>query len=93
MEDVYNFEPTPDELSAEEQKYVLGAQANLWSEYIPTPKDVEYMILPRMTALSEVVWTKKDAKDWNDFSIRLNAFAERLDVLGLNYATHSLNKK
>ncbi len=93
VEDVYNYEPTPDELTAEEQKYVLGAQANLWSEYIPTPEGVEYMILPRMSALSEVVWTAKDAKDWNDFSGRLNSFADRFDALGLNYATHSLEKK
>jgi hexosaminidase len=92
VEDVYNFEPTPSELSPEEQKYVLGAQANLWSEYIPTPKGVEYMVLPRMTALSEVVWTAKDGKNWNDFSERLNTFKSRYDELGLNYATHTFSK-
>jgi hexosaminidase len=92
VEDVYNFEPTPTELSAEEQKYVLGAQANLWSEYIPTTEGVEYFILPRMTALSEVVWTAKGDKNWDDFSERLDSFRSRYDELGLNYATHTFEK-
>jgi len=93
VEDVYNYNPTPDELSSEEQKFILGSQANVWTEYIPTPEYVEYMILPRMTALSEVVWSSQDSRNWENFSERLNVFAKRYDAMGLNYAKHSLEKK
>lgn len=86
--DVYAYEPVPNELSAEERSYVLGAQGNVWTEYMDTTDDVEYMILPRMTALSEVVWTQKDAKNWDDFKSRLNTMRNRYDSMGLNYAKH-----
>lgn len=87
--DVYAYEPMPEELSAEEQQYILGAQGNVWTEYMKTTDYVEYMILPRMTALSEVVWSSKDNRNWEDFSNRLEAFKERYDALGLNYAKHT----
>ena len=93
VEDVYNYEPTPEELTVEEQKFILGAQANLWSEYIKTTDYAEYMVLPRMSALSEVVWTPKEAKNWKNFNQRLHTLAERFKVMGLNYATHSLTKE
>jgi len=89
VEDVYNFEPTPTELTREEQKYILGAQANVWSEYMETTDYVEYMILPRMTALSEVVWSSKESRNWQDFSKRLKYFSKRYDAMGLNYAKHT----
>lgn len=89
VEDVYNFEPTPAELTREEQKYILGAQANVWSEYMETTDHVEYMILPRMTALSEVVWSSKESRNWQDFSKRLKYFSKRYDAMGLNYAKHT----
>lgn len=91
--DVYAYEPLPEELSAEEQQYILGAQANVWTEYMKTTDYVEYMILPRMTALSEVVWSSKDHRNWEDFSNRLEAFKLRYDALGLNYAKHTFKKE
>ncbi|MBJ6366914.1 beta-N-acetylhexosaminidase [Snuella sedimenti] len=91
--DVYAYEPTPEELSAEEQKFILGAQGNVWTEYMATTDYVEYMILPRMSALSEVVWSDKDAKNWDDFNARLNIFVNRLEAMGLNYAKHSVQKE
>ncbi len=82
---VYSFEPTPSELNEEEQKYVLGAQGNVWTEYIPTPADVEYMALPRMCALAEVVWTSKELKNYDDFEFRMGKQYLRLDAMGANY--------
>ncbi|ETN95127.1 beta-N-acetylhexosaminidase [Zhouia amylolytica] len=93
VEDVYNYNPHPEELSAEESKYILGAQANVWTEYIGTTDYVEYMILPRMTALSEVVWVANDTKNWDDFKSRLSAIKDRYDALGLNYAKHVFEDK
>ncbi len=57
LKKVYDYNPIPKELTEEEAKYVLGAQANVWTEYILTPANVEYMVLPRMLALAEVVWS------------------------------------
>ncbi|MGD9560708.1 MAG: family 20 glycosylhydrolase [Pyrinomonadaceae bacterium] len=85
LERVYDFDPVPSELSAEEAKYILGGQANLWTEYIETPDRVEYMIFPRMLALSEVLWSKKEDRNWTDFQRRLNAILPRLDKQGINY--------
>ncbi|MCL5129166.1 MULTISPECIES: beta-N-acetylhexosaminidase [unclassified Algibacter] len=93
VEKVYSYNPLPQELTKEEQKYILGAQANVWSEYITTPKQVEYMVLPRLTALSEVVWSTYETKDWSDFQMRLIHLTKRYDALGLNYAKHSLELK
>jgi len=93
VEKVYSYDPTPKELSKEEQKYILGAQANVWTEYIATPEYLEYMILPRMDAMAEVVWTKPDNKNWDDFKERLNPMAKRYDVMGLNYAKHVFTGK
>ena len=92
VNDVYQYEPSPKGLSADEQKYVLGAQANVWTEYMKTIDYVEYMILPRMTALSEIVWTPKDDKNWKDFDSRLQHIVKRYDAMGLNYAKHSIKK-
>ncbi|MCL6296134.1 beta-N-acetylhexosaminidase [Jejuia spongiicola] len=90
--DVYAYEPMPEELTPEERQYILGAQANVWTEYMKTTDHVEYMILPRMSALSEVVWSSKENRNWEDFSIRLNTFKDRFDALGLNYAKHTFKK-
>ena len=70
VEKVYSYEPTPLELSAEEGKYILGAQGNVWTEYMPTWDLVEYNVLPRMTALSEVVWSTKKNRDWEEMKGR-----------------------
>ncbi|MCX6225635.1 MAG: family 20 glycosylhydrolase, partial [Bacteroidia bacterium] len=85
MEKVYSYEPTPEELNAEEAKHVLGAQANIWTEYILTEKQVEYMALPRMSALAEVVWTPKVLRDYEKFSHRLERQYQRFDAMKLNY--------
>ncbi len=86
LKKVYHYEPVPKELNVEQSKYVLGAQANLWTEYIPTTQHVEYMVLPRMLALSEVVWSKKDARNWDSFNARLQAHFRSFEQKGWNYA-------
>jgi hexosaminidase len=85
IEKVYSYEPTPEELTVEEAKHVLGAQANVWTEYIPTEKQVEYMALPRMSALAEVVWTPKALRDYEKFSHRMERQYKRFDAMKLNY--------
>lgn len=82
---VYSFEPVPPELTADEAKYVIGGQANIWTEYMKTASHVEYMAFPRMLALSEVLWSKKEDRDFADFQRRLNAILPRLDKQGVNY--------
>ena len=64
VEKVYNFEPVADELADEEKKHILGAQANVWTEYIGTPEHVEYMMVPRMAALAEVQWMMPEKKSY-----------------------------
>jgi hexosaminidase len=86
IEKVYAYEPIPKELSAAEGKYVLGAQANMWTEYMEYPSKVEYMMFPRMVALSEVLWSPKEKRDWNDFERRLPSVYERLDKQKINYS-------
>lgn len=85
LKDVYNYEPVPEELTIEEAKHILGAQANVWTEYIATEKHLEYMVLPRMTALAEVVWTSKTLKDFEDFKSRLEKHVLRLEFKKYNY--------
>jgi hexosaminidase len=86
IEKVYSFEPTPKELSKEESAYILGAQANLWSEYLYTTENVEYMIFPRMIALSEVLWGTSNPEKYGDFKNRLVRQFETLDAKGINYS-------
>ncbi len=86
VEKVYSFNPTPKELSAEEAKYILGAQANLWTEYIETTKQVEYMIFPRMLALSEVVWGTAHPEKYADFQNRMIQQFSILDKKGIHYS-------
>ena len=93
VEKVYSYEPTPSALTPEERKYILGAQGNVWTEYMPTWELVEYNVLPRMTALSEVVWSSKKNRDWKDFHGRLQHIVKRYDALGYTYAKHSINKE
>lgn len=88
LEKVYSFEPVPAELTPDEQKYIIGAQANLWTEYIPTFSQVEYMVLPRMDALAEVQWTDPSKKDYQSFLPRVARMTELYDRLGYNYAKH-----
>jgi hexosaminidase len=85
LEKVYEFEPVPEELTPQEAQHVLGAQGNVWTEYIKTTDYVEYMAVPRMLALAEVVWSPKDARDWQRFAAALPARLSRLDAMGVNY--------
>ncbi len=86
LERVYSFEPT-DGIPEEYRKYVIGAQANLWTEYIPTFSQVEYMIMPRMDALADVQWSNAP-KDYKAFLSRLVRMTKLYDRLGYNYAKH-----
>ena len=85
IEKVYSFEPVPAELTEMEARHILGAQANVWTEYIKTPDHVEYMVFPRMLALSEVVWSPKERRSFEDFAVRLRQELPRLDRLGVRY--------
>ena len=89
---VYSYEPTPKELNEEEQQYIQGAQGNVWTEYMKTTDHVTYMALPRMTALSEVVWSSKEQRNWDDFKTRLEHLRNRYDALGVRYAQHTFKK-
>jgi hexosaminidase len=93
LDSVYNYEPTPKELSVDEKKYILGAQGNVWTEYITTFSQVEYMAVPRMCALSEVLWTPAEKKNYNNFVERLKVHAKLLDRMKVNYAKHFMIKK
>ncbi|NOQ25278.1 MAG: family 20 glycosylhydrolase [Bacteroidales bacterium] len=85
LSEVYNYEPIPSELNAEEAKHILGAQANLWTEYISSPEHLEYMVLPRMSALSEVVWTEPQVKNLDDFKSSLQKLVLRFEFKNYNY--------
>jgi hexosaminidase len=82
---VYGFDPVPDSLEPEFRRHILGAQAQVWTEYIKTPKQVEYMAFPRMSALAEAVWTPLERKDYADFSSRLVTHLARLAILDVNF--------
>lgn len=80
----YSYYPVPESLTPDEAKYILGAQANLWTEYIPTPSHAEYMVFPRLLALSEVVWTPRERKDTEDFKYRVEKHLALLAQKGVN---------
>lgn len=82
---VYSYNPIPqDSLTAEEVKHFLGVQANTWTEYIPTPEHLEYMMFPRALAVAEIGWTPQEKRDWQDFKPRVNAHIPVLQQMGLN---------
>jgi hexosaminidase len=85
LENVYNYHPLPAGLSEETQKYILGAQANLWTEYIATASHLEYMAFPRALALAEACWLGKDKKNYVSFLSRLDAHRNILKGLGVNF--------
>lgn len=86
VEKVYAFNPIPKELTPEEATYILGAQANVWTEYMNTPEHVEYMIMPRMAALSEVLWGTSDTSKYKNFEQRLIQHFSVYDHKGINYS-------
>jgi hexosaminidase len=85
LERVYQFDPVPEKLAPEFRAHVLGGQANLWTEYIPNLRQVEYMMFPRLGALAEVDWSLKEARDWENFKTRTALNEKRLAALGVNY--------
>ncbi|HEY3370721.1 MAG TPA: glycoside hydrolase family 20 protein [Prolixibacteraceae bacterium] len=83
---VYGFNPVPPELGAEAAKHILGGQANLWSEYVPTIQHAQYMAFPRMAALAETLWSPVELRNWEGFSRRIQLFMKRYAQAGINYA-------
>lgn len=85
LEKAYSFEPIPDSLSADEQMHILGGQAQLWTEYMPNERHVEYMAFPRLPALAEALWTPKSERSFDDFKPRLQNHLLRLRELDVNF--------
>jgi hexosaminidase len=85
---VYGFDPLTAGLTATQAAHVLGAQGNLWTEYVPTETHAEYMTMPREMAMAEITWSPKAAINYANFVDRLHVNAAHLDVLGVNYAKH-----
>ncbi len=90
LADVYNYEPVPSELNAEQAEYIWGAQGCLWSEYITNPAKVQYQLFPRLDALSEVLWSPKEKRNYPDFQKRLKAQFQRYDLMGITYSKRYL---
>ena len=85
LDTVYAYEPIPPALDSVQAKHVLGTQGQIWTEYQRNPKNVEYMVFPRLVALAEVAWTPRELKDFADFTARLTKHFARLSVLDVNY--------
>lgn len=90
LQKMYSFEPMPTNVPPELQSYILGAQGNLWTEQIPNLRHAEYMTFPRASALAEVTWSAKDARNWDDFMRRMRVQAQRFDELNINYRHASI---
>jgi len=91
LSNVYSYDPVPKGLNAGDAKYIIGAQGNLWTEYVPTVAKAEYMLFPRSTALAEVTWSQSAQKDYSDFLRRLDSYYKRLDMHQVNYSKHRFN--
>jgi hexosaminidase len=85
LEKVYSYNPTPAALNGQESKRILGAQANVWTEYMADPRQVEYMLFPRVFALAEVVWSPQESRGYRDFLNRVPPQLARLKRQGVNY--------
>ena len=86
LKKVYEYNPVPPDLGAENAKHILGGQANLWTEYIPNFKHAEYMTFPRVAAIAEALWSPKEVHSWSDFSHRIQLLMRRYDQIGINYS-------
>ena len=86
IEKTYSYEPISKELTPEQATLIMGGEACVWTEYIDNPGKLEYMIFPRMAALSEVLWSAKDKKNWQDFSKRLPAQLSRYSLWKVKYS-------
>jgi hexosaminidase len=85
LEKVYSYKPVPEGFTPTETALIKGIQANVWTEYMTDERKVEYMIFPRIAALAEVAWTKKEDKNYNDFLVRLKNLTQRYDLRGINF--------
>lgn len=92
LEKTYSFEPVPDELTEEEAEYILGAQGNVWTEYIKSPEKAEYMAYPRALAVAEVNWTPGPKKNFTLFWRRLQEQFKRFEIMEVNAAGHYRGK-
>lgn len=93
VEKVYEYEPVPPSLTEQQQKFVLGAQCNLWSEYITSTNHAEYMVYPRALAMSEVLWSPKSDRNYKKFVERAGNLRPLMDAWSINYATHIFDQK
>ncbi len=91
VENVYSYEPVPADLDPANAKYILGAQANIWTEYIPTYEHLEYMTFPRLLAMAEVTWSEKGNRDFENFKTRLQSHYRLLQRLNINYCRPSFH--
>jgi hexosaminidase len=89
LEKVYSYNPIPDTFTADQAKYIIGVQGNLWCEYIPTAEHAEYMLYPRSIALAEVAWTNPENKSWDAFKQRVIKFEDKMKEQGYNYFDYS----
>jgi N-acetyl-beta-hexosaminidase/alpha-L-fucosidase len=85
LKKVYQYEPVPPGLTDSQARHIRGAQANVWTEYMTNPRKVEYMLFPRLSALSEVLWSPKETRDWPGFERRLQSQYQRYSLWGANY--------
>lgn len=88
VELMYSYEPYPEEMDADDRSHILGVQANMWTEYISSPEHLEYMLLPRLAALSEVQWCQPEIKDWDRFLDSMDEFCAHYQKMGYRYAEH-----
>ncbi len=86
LKSVYDFNPIVDSMTVEQEKHVLGGQANLWTEYISTESHSDYMLFPRLAAAAEIFWTPQDKRNWQDFSPRIQQMLHRFERMGINYS-------
>lgn len=86
LEEVYNYDPVPKELAADKHRFIMGAQGNVWTEYMNNTRKVEYMVFPRLAALSEVLWTPKEKKHYKAFERRVHAIMARYNMWFINYS-------
>ena len=90
MEGAYKYNPVPAVLTPEQGKYIWGGQGCLWTEYISNPAKVQYMLFPRLAALSETLWTPLEQKNYSDYLNRLNTELKRYDLRGITYSKRYL---
>ena len=93
VEKCYSYEPYPADMTDEQKAHILGVQANMWTEYVATEDHLQYMVLPRLAALSEVQWCAADRKDWKRFQEAAYKFCQIYKTMGYNYATHIFQVK